>query len=240
AVGGHSACGLTPAGTAYCWGSNQAAQLGNGTISDGTQPASETPTAVAGGITFRTISSGGAHTCGLTPGGQAYCWGLNTDAQIGVGPTGDSYCPGYSGGCRPTPVAVLTALRFDSISAGGSHTCGIAQGGGVYCWGGNWSGQLGRGGSSTANDSIPGLVMSSGQFVQITGGDTYNCARTASGSGSCWGSGYYGVLGNGLDAATLTPVAIDFSAGFGLLSAGGLVTCGLTAAASTPFCWGEN
>jgi alpha-tubulin suppressor-like RCC1 family protein len=42
-------------------------------------------------------------------------------------------------------VAVSGDLRFTTISAGGSHTCGIATDGVVYCWGANGDGQLGNG-----------------------------------------------------------------------------------------------
>ena len=35
--------------------------------------------------------------------------------------------------------------RFRSIQAGGALTCGVATGGGEYCWGLNQNGQLGDG-----------------------------------------------------------------------------------------------
>jgi alpha-tubulin suppressor-like RCC1 family protein len=42
----------------------------------------------------------------------------------------------------PHPLAGLSAI---AITAGYSHTCAIAAGGGVKCWGYNWDDQLGVG-----------------------------------------------------------------------------------------------
>ena len=86
-------CGVTAAGAAYCWGSNSNGQIGdNGSTSKRTTPA-----LVSGGLTWKSLSAGGAHTCGLTTTGAAYCWGSNSDGQLG-----------NSNPSAPTPSAVLT------------------------------------------------------------------------------------------------------------------------------------
>src|SRR3990172_3938540 len=69
-AGAGPTCGLTPSGTAYCWGDNGSGQLGDGS---GTNHA--TPVAVAGGLAFVSLSAGTDHTCGVTERGVAYCWG---------------------------------------------------------------------------------------------------------------------------------------------------------------------
>jgi alpha-tubulin suppressor-like RCC1 family protein len=80
--GGYHACALTPAGAAYCWGSNYGGALG-----DGTRTYRSDPTAVAGGLTFVAVSAGGDHTCGVTTGGKWYCWGAGYRGQLGNGST---------------------------------------------------------------------------------------------------------------------------------------------------------
>src|SRR6266571_2123342 len=66
-------CGLTTAGAAYCWGNNDFGALGTGDTSS--RSSHPVPAAVAGGLKFRAIDGGNVHTCGLTTGGDVYCWG---------------------------------------------------------------------------------------------------------------------------------------------------------------------
>jgi alpha-tubulin suppressor-like RCC1 family protein len=78
-------CGVTTAGAAYCWGDNSIGQPGAGMTPSATcrltqlvrVEACPTPVPVAGGLTFATLSAGGAHTCGILVSGEAFCWGHN-------------------------------------------------------------------------------------------------------------------------------------------------------------------
>jgi len=134
-VGGYHVCGLTPDGTAFCWGGGTHGQLGNGD-----EESSLRPVRVDAPLVFRSISAGGSHTCAVTAEGVAYCWGSNDSGQLGNPNTHDNCGEGV---CSRRPQAVAGDLRFTVISAGGSHTCGVASGGAVYCWGSNEDGQLG-------------------------------------------------------------------------------------------------
>jgi len=136
-------CGLTTAGEAYCWGRDRENQLGAapGEFND----FQITPVPVLGGLTFKSLTGGGLHTCGLTLDGAAYCWGRGSLGQLGNGVDSNS----------PIPVPVVGGLRFESISAGFEHTCGLATDGLVYCWGSNFNGQLG---TQTSDRSEPTRV----------------------------------------------------------------------------------
>ena len=73
------------AGGVWCWGSNTWGQLGTGT----TGGASTVPVRVATTLTFRAVSAGFGVTCGLTVGGEIYCWGtyINSTEQPRPAPT---------------------------------------------------------------------------------------------------------------------------------------------------------
>ncbi len=125
------ACGVTVAGAAVCWGSNDQGQLGTGDTQ-----SHATPTAVSGGVTFATVSVGGLYTCGLAASGAAYCWGDNIWGQGGSGATSPS---------NPVPTIVAGGLTFRTLSTGNYHACVLAGGNVAYCWGDNGQGQLGSG-----------------------------------------------------------------------------------------------
>ena len=86
--GDNHTCGLTSRGAAYCWGYNGYGQLGDGTTDSSDENG---PQPVIGGLRFASISADSYyHTCGLTSRGAAYCWGYNSDGQLGDGTTTDS------------------------------------------------------------------------------------------------------------------------------------------------------
>src|SRR5262249_15935584 len=103
-----------------------------------------------GGAQWTAVSAGRDHTCGLTHLGLAYCWGSNSSGQLLASTDGPSTChvsAAVAGrACSPSPYPVLSSIRFTAISAGGQHTCAIAEDRSVYCWGDNSKGQLGASG----------------------------------------------------------------------------------------------
>ncbi|MGE0354377.1 MAG: Ig-like domain-containing protein [Gemmatimonadales bacterium] len=179
-------------------------------------------------LAFPALDGGYSHTCSLTSSGEAYCWGLNAEGELGSG----VFSPASA-----VPVLVTGGTRFASLYPGGQHTCALTQAGAAWCWGGNAGGQLGRG--TTANSAVPAPVSGGPGFVSLTGGFSHTCGLTASGSAWCWGSNADGELGDGTTAARSTPVPVTGGLVFASLSARGSHTCGLTAA-GVAYCWGRN
>jgi len=73
-------CGLAQEGRAYCWGSNEVGQLGDGSkMGELVNRPYAAP--VAGGHAFAAISAGDVHVCALTADGQAFCWGYDVNGR---------------------------------------------------------------------------------------------------------------------------------------------------------------
>jgi alpha-tubulin suppressor-like RCC1 family protein len=98
---------------------------------------------VSGGLIFATLSAGNRHTCGVTNAGAAYCWGDNSNGNLGNGTNFPA----------SVPVAVSGGLTFSTISAGRFHTCGVTTGGLAYCWGG-----VALGNGTTGSSLVPVAV----------------------------------------------------------------------------------
>ena len=106
---------------------------------------------------FSQFTSNGGYTCALTTTGQAYCWGLNNQGQLGNNSTTNSRIP--------VAVQMPAGVSFQSITAGSLHTCALTTEGKAYCWGYSSSGQLGN--NSTTDSSIPLAVSSVGVNVPV-------------------------------------------------------------------------
>ncbi len=241
-AGALHACGVTPSGAAYCWGDNSIGQLGAGITPSATCRLTELvrveacpiPVLVAGGLTFATLSAGGAHTCGILVSGEAFCRGHNNWAQLGA--AGDNSC---GAPCSAVPAAVRGGLTFAEISAGRAHTCAVTTEGAAYCWGINDLGELGIGEIGGRAD-IPTAVTGGLVFTSVEAGYDQTCGVVAGGIGMCWGSNDYGALGNG-DQGTRegSPTPISGGLTFTSISAGARVGCGVVAGGAG-YCWGQN
>ena len=235
-AGNAHTCGITPADTPYCWGSGGSGQLGAEGVSLCTfgkgagLPCSRIPIAVSGLDELRVISAGGTHTCGLDLPGAATCWGANSAGQLGLGTVLDSV---------GSPTNVDTQLRFERISSGGSHTCGLTGAGEIYCWGNNLNGQLGDG--SQGNRTLPVVVGSAERFTTVDAGLEHTCALTETGIAYCWGANWSGHLGDGSgdQSPKLVPTLVAVVPALQSISAGATHSCGL-GVDGVAHCWGNN
>ena len=194
AAGGGFSCGIDTGGKAWCWGYQGSGRLGNGRIHDGSDGA---PNEVVGGLTFTSITTGTAHACALTDDGTAYCWGSGQSGQLGNGRTFF---------VTASPVPVQSTLKFTTLVAGGSQTCGIATTGGTYCWGLNSFGQLGDGSENLRTTPTP--VSGGHSFVAIETQDRHTCAIDTQGQTYCWGANDVGQLGDGSTTLRRTPTVV--------------------------------
>ena len=223
-------------GAAYCRGENGLGQLGNNSTSDsgGTVVAVHTSddgtgSELPGDATVLSISVGtGGHVCAIAmPAGgttdadkRAFCWGDNSNGQLGDGTTTSSLVPVAVDDCD---------CGATEISAGYDHTCAII-GGDVYCWGYGSKGQLGNGtlidtstptavaydsdgalddpDSADPADTVTSALPGSATFSGVVAGPDGSCV-IADGAAYCWGKNSDGRLGDGTTTRRVVPVAVD-------------------------------
>lgn len=190
-------------------------------------PAPAITAAASAPLSFRQLSAGRRHTCGVTTDDRAYCWGDNATGQLGDGTSAD----------RGSPVAVSGGLRFILVSAGGGYTCGLTTGERAYCWGENTAGQLGDG--TTTNRPRPVPVAGGRRFRQVRAGHLHTCAVNPFGVGFCWGGNSNGQLGDNTRTNRLTPVRVNGGLAFRRIFPAGVHTCGVTTV-DLGYCWGRN
>jgi alpha-tubulin suppressor-like RCC1 family protein len=230
------ACAVATTGAAYCWGSNAGGRLGSGASLTG---GHATPTPVAGGLSFRTISAGYFHTCGVTRSGAAYCWGRNEQGETGNGATAAHGLPVRVAGDYSAR-SVQAAPQFD-------FSCAVGRDSTLSCWGANCYGQLGV--DSTAEQcgnpampcsSTPKAVHASGAFQSVSAFFSHACALSATGQASCWGDNNQGQLGTGSGAGNATlPALVAGGASYKAIATGRQFSCAITTDGAAQ-CWGRN
>ncbi|OLC32999.1 MAG: hypothetical protein AUH81_14980 [Candidatus Rokubacteria bacterium 13_1_40CM_4_69_5] len=225
----------------------QGVSTGTATITATSEGKSGAATITLGTVgPYTQISAGNGHTCALTTDASAWCWGsvspFGTAGELGNGTRLGT----------PVPGVVAGGLTFSRVSTGGS-SCALASGGPAYCWGSNFLGALGSGGSTiypAAFQLSPIAVAGGRQYSAISVTGDRACALSAGGEAYCWGWNHFGELGVGTptgpelcatygEPCSTVPVAVLGGHTFTALAAGDSHTCALTGSGAA-YCWGRN
>lgn len=235
-AGARHTCGILEDNRLWCWGANNAGQVGIGSSTS----VINGPTRVEVG-SWSQVSAGAEHTCAISTSGELHCWGESSNGRLGLSNIINPQAPSRVG----------TDSNWIDLAAGGAHTCGVQDDGQLFCWGLNNSGQLGIGSSTTANTPQP-VALRPGitQWISVTAGSAHTCALGRRGDGThaafCWGSGGSGRLGNATTSGTFnTPEPVGGSAldaNIHNISAGDEHTCAtLTLSGQRrSYCWGNG
>ena len=220
-------CALIQGGV-QCWG------YGEGI--DGSSNYISSPTWITGyeqksGVD--SICAGYVHTC-LIKAGKVYCWGNN------------DYKQARQASSTVTVPTLVSGIPADviQISCGFYHSCAVLVDGRAMCWGSDAYGELGRGSVLSASTPVPAQVFTFNDVVEIVAGSFSTCAIRLVNSQRqtwCWGSNYFGQLGNGGTATSQTSairMTQDFLGGPKTLSRGYLAYCGTSTQDDAAYCVG--
>jgi alpha-tubulin suppressor-like RCC1 family protein len=216
-----STCAVTEDGRVLCWGWNDyCGQLGDGSMQDRL-----TPVEVPGLAGVTSLAAGTTFACAVIGDGTLRCWGCNEVGQLGDGSTEQ----------RATPTAVpgLAGVRRVDVSA--SQTCATLADGTARCWGGDtpapaslWTacptpqtyrmegpsdGGIYRIGPEETYCPTPAPIPGVTDVRQALPAALHACVLLRDGTVRCWGSNFYGSVGDGTgggldhDRSVPTPVA---------------------------------
>ena len=225
-------------GVVRCWGVNASGQLGVGDTTNRYLPAQVRSTDGFLNSQVSQVSAGTGHTCALRAG-AVWCWGDNSEGQLGDGSTDNSPVPVRVGGA-------LTGQTIVGITAGATHTCARTSSL-AWCWGGNAFGELGNG-TAGGRSLEPVSVLGPDGLGPLTKISALRAGREATCAVSvavalCWGTNAHGELGDGTVQRRSLPVIVSG----GLLSrpstmvepAGAYgATCAVNDARA--YCWGDG
>jgi hypothetical protein len=226
AAGYFHGCNIRKDGTVWCWGQNTDGQVGPG-IPVGSAILDQSLVPLPGPATL--VSAGGRHSCAYVPGSGIYCWGSNSDGQLGNGGTASS----------ATPVLVTNSTFYNirALSGGTFHNIVTTGDGHYLAWGRNSSGQYGDGTTNSSRVAI--RIIMDDTVVGAAAGDSHSCNVHADGSVWCWGDNAYGQLGDGTNVPHRMPARVTGLSGATQVSAGEFHSCARLGDGRVA-CWGKN
>jgi alpha-tubulin suppressor-like RCC1 family protein len=214
-------CVIDAARSLYCWG-DLLSEIGVGNCD-----APRAAVLVAPAAAWRHVDHENHHVCGVQNDGTLWCWGANTDGQLGLG----DFSP------RSTPEQVGSTRLWAHVSAGVAHTCAIAQDGSLWCWGRNDHHAVAP--VALTAFELPERVGQDYDWRFVAAGNGVTCALRSDQSAWCWGDGTDGRTGTGTTSGdVLAPTQVLPGTTWRSLSAGYQV-CGIQSDQSL-HCWGTN
>ncbi|KMT09131.1 hypothetical protein BVRB_6g132380 [Beta vulgaris subsp. vulgaris] len=197
---------ITESGELYTWGREEGdgrLGLGPGRGPDQAGGLSVPCKVEALPVPVAAVACGGFFTMALTEEGKVWCWGANSNYELG---TGDKV-----GGWRPRLISSLEEVRIVQIACGGYHSLALTEDGKVLSWGHGGHGQLGH--SSIQNQKVPTMIdaLVDERVISIACGGSTSAAVTESGKLYMWGNAKDSQLGvPGLPEINPSPVEVNF------------------------------
>jgi len=231
AAGGDFSLALRADQLVASFGNNSLGQLGSpSSIGQGVVPTiTDSNGQLMGAI---AVAAGGGHSLVLLSDGSVSAWGENQNGQLGDNTTGSRGSPGLVQ--NSSNGALVGAI---SIAAGDKHSLAVVQGGQVYAWGYNMSGQLGLG--STQEQKSPTPIPNFNSALTVTAGANHSLALLTNGTLMAWGANESGQLGDGTNTSRNRPVPVVLLTDIAAVFAGGNQSFAVSTS-GVVYAWGDN
>jgi prepilin-type N-terminal cleavage/methylation domain-containing protein len=136
---------------------------------------------------LQAITTGSYFICALVSTGNVYCWGSNSEGELGVGaPLGAEF---------NIPQRLLALSNMTKVKAKWRHACALKSDGTLWCWGYNYFGEIGQGNvgnaGGTLNYTTPVKVPGLSNVTDFALGRYHTCAVVNQQQVYCWGSPEY-------------------------------------------------
>jgi hypothetical protein len=219
---GYTVTGLAAGGThslilangkVYAAGSDRFGQLGQGAV-NGANKTSFTTVAIPSNTPV-AVSAGGNHSLIVMADGKVYACGDNTYGQLAQPATT------LSSGTLVEVVFPGLSTKIVSVVAGADHNLAVDEGGGVWVWGRNNYGQLGKG-SPSVSERTP-LKLNLGDVVaeSVAAGFSHSLILRTDGKVLGFGRNNSGQTGqSATSSVVLVPTLISGLSEIRLISAG--------------------
>ena len=229
--GGSHTCALTTNGQVKCWGKGDSGRLGTGITDSSTTPVDVTLgywnpleiTPPSYGEDFYVDTQFTSHTFSLQ--GKCSIHGSTIEISGDVEGTPTTTCSDYG----------RFNLEITLSSASNDKTLTITQ---------TLEGKSETNTLTLQADGEYDSIALINNIAMVAAGQAHTCALTHSGAVKCWGTGDYGILGNGKTSNSLVPVDVHSSStdssplsGITQIAAGFNHTCALTTDGEVK-CWG--
>ena len=224
-AGSYSAIAVKTDGTLWGWGRNQLGEIGKGNTTSYSSPVQ------VGSLTnwsYATIKNTD-YCIAVKTDGTLWCWGNNSNGQLGLGNT-----TSYS---SPKQIGALTDWT-NNIAVCQETTAAIKSNGSLWTWGRGYLGTLGNNGAANYRSS-PVQIGALTNWLSISG--AYRCLYSVKTDGTiwCWGSNVNGQLGLGNTTDYSSPKQIGALTTWSLSSAGGRKVAAIKTD-GTAWSWGSN
>jgi alpha-tubulin suppressor-like RCC1 family protein len=228
AAGYNHTCAVDAQHALWCWGDNTEGQLGQGDQSGA--PNALAPVRVGTESDWMGVAAGQGHTCGVRAPGTMWCWGRNSQLELGTEPTAEQV---------RAPVQAGTFQDWTAqVDLGQDSSCALRAGRTLWCWGDNSFGQLGAP-PAAAPAGTPTQVGADADWAAVSI-DTFSaCGVKGDASLWCWGRNAEGQLGTGDTVDRSVPTQTGSGASWTAASVGRFHACAARSDGAVA-CMGEN